>query len=227
MNYRFFTTLSILILVESVFILFCGCVHSGENMVIRDQQIRTEDRGAQLNVCLDKLQSNLQEPQHDEESVEWKSSNIPNQPEETGKRELTDEYRVIPSLWPVEGNCGYISSGFGSLRSKGGGGGRFHKGIDIIVPSGSKVIATADGIVRCARRMSGYGNIVVIEHKDGLFSAYAHLSDILVKEGSSVTQGSVIGYSGATGRVTTPHLHYEVRKDEIPINPVWFLPATD
>jgi murein DD-endopeptidase MepM/ murein hydrolase activator NlpD len=75
--------------------------------------------------------------------------------------------------------------------------------------------------------MSGYGQLVVIEHVEEINSAYAHLSKILVKEGDTIKEGDVIGLSGATGRVTTPHLHYEVRKRESAINPVWFLPAVE
>ncbi len=134
---------------------------------------------------------------------------------------------AVPHLWPVKENLGYISSWFGSLRSKGGGRSRTHKGIDIIIPKGTPVIATADGTVRLSRTMSGYGQLVVIEHVEEINSAYAHLSKILVKEGDTIKEGDVIGLSGATGRVTTPHLHYEIRKRESAINPVWFLPAVE
>ncbi len=132
----------------------------------------------------------------------------------------------VPHLWPVKDNLGHISSWFGSSRSKGGGG-RVHKGVDIIVPQGTPVISTADGVVRLAGKMSGYGLLVVIEHNDGIYSAYAHLSQILVSVGDMVKEGQSIGLSGATGRVTTAHLHYEVRKGEKPLNPLWFLPAVE
>ncbi len=133
----------------------------------------------------------------------------------------------VPHLWPIKDNSGYISSWFGGSRSKGGGRTRVHKGIDIIVPQGTPVIATADGIVRLSGSMHGYGLLIVIEHTDGIHSAYAHLSQLLVKVGDVIKEGDIIGLSGATGRVTTAHLHYEVRKGEKALNPLWFLPAIE
>ncbi len=133
----------------------------------------------------------------------------------------------VPHLWPVKDNLGHISSWFGGSRSKGGGRTRVHKGIDIIVPRGTPVIATACGVVRLSGAMNGYGLLIVVEHADGIHSAYAHLSKLLVKVGDIVKEGDVIGLSGATGRVTTAHLHYEVRKGEKAMNPLWFLPAIE
>ncbi|MGC8739280.1 MAG: M23 family metallopeptidase [Candidatus Hydrogenedens sp.] len=135
--------------------------------------------------------------------------------------------KKVPHLWPIKDNSGYISSWFGGSRSKGGGRTRVHKGIDIIVPLGTPVIATADGIVRLSGTMRGYGLLIVVEHADGIHSAYAHLSKLLVKVGDVIKEGDILGLSGATGRVTTAHLHYEVRKGEKSLNPLWFLPAME
>ncbi len=133
----------------------------------------------------------------------------------------------VPHLWPVKDNLGHISSWFGGSRSKGGGRTRVHKGIDIIIPCGTPVIATADGVVRLSGAMNGYGLLIVVEHGEGIHSAYAHLSKLLVKVGDIVKEGDIIGLSGATGRVSTAHLHYEVRKGEKAMNPLWFLPAIE
>ncbi len=163
----------------------------------------------------------------EEEHVEG-SSEIENTVENNSTPpEGIDFTKEIPHIWPIKDGSGHISSWFGSVRSRGGSGSRVHKGIDIIVPTGTPVVATADGVVRLACTMHGYGLLIVVEHADGINSAYAHLSKICVKEGDEVKEGDVIGLSGATGRVTTAHLHYEIRKEDTAINPVWFLPAVD
>ncbi|MCX8065724.1 MAG: M23 family metallopeptidase [Candidatus Hydrogenedentes bacterium] len=202
-----------------------ACVHSGVGVRIENSKVSTIEGEGE---CLKNSESCVQRAQVSDESAKV-SSEVNSDKEENNfeGRDILEISKKVPSIWPVLGNCGHVSSWFGMLRSKGGKNERQHKGIDIIVPSGSPIIATAEGIVRCAKRMSGYGNIVVIEHSDNLYSAYAHLSRILVKEGDSVKQGDIIGYSGATGRVTTPHLHYEVRCGEKALNPNWFFPATE
>jgi murein DD-endopeptidase MepM/ murein hydrolase activator NlpD len=99
----------------------------------------------------------------------------------------------------------------------------FHSGVDISAPIGTPVRVTADGVVSSAGSMSGYGRVVVINHPSGLQTYYAHLSRFLVFPGQEVRMGEVIAFSGATGRVTTPHLHYEVRLRGSPVNPYKFL----
>lgn len=130
----------------------------------------------------------------------------------------------IPSLWPVEIVSKLVMSPFG-MRGKGKKS-DMHKGADIKAPLGTPVVATADGVVKFSGTMNGYGNIVVIDHGDGIESAYGHLLEREVAVGESVTQGEPIGKTGATGRATTPHVHYEVRENGVPIDPQIFLPAS-
>lgn len=95
-----------------------------------------------------------------------------------------------------------------------------HKGVDISVPTGTPVHAMSDAQVRFAGVMSGYGNVIWLDHGGSVLTVYAHLSDIHVAAGSLVRRGSVIGLSGATGNVTAPHLHFEVWRWGRPVDPV-------
>ena len=100
---------------------------------------------------------------------------------------------------------------------------QFHKGVDIAAPMGTDVYCAAQGKVIFAGQKSGYGNCVIIEHRNGLATLYGHLSKILVDANQQVKIGDVIAKVGNTGRSTGPHLHYEVRKNNTPINPKLFL----
>ena len=100
---------------------------------------------------------------------------------------------------------------------------QFHKGIDYGVSYGSDVMCTATGKVIFAGQKSGYGHCVIISHGNGLATLYAHLSKINVKANQSVKAGEVIAQSGNSGRSTGPHLHYEVHKNNTPVNPKLFL----
>ena len=100
---------------------------------------------------------------------------------------------------------------------------QFYKGVDIAAPMGTDVYCAAQGKVIFAGQKSGYGNCVIIEHGNGLATLYGHLSKILVDANQQVKIGDVIAKVGNTGRSTGPHLHYEVRKNNTPINPKLFL----
>jgi murein DD-endopeptidase MepM/ murein hydrolase activator NlpD len=102
-----------------------------------------------------------------------------------------------------------------------------HNGIDFAVPLGEATYATASGDVTSAGYSRGYGNMVEIDHGDGLSTRFAHLSRIFVKEGQRVGGGDVIGQTGNTGRSTGPHLHYEIRLDDRPVDPMIFLSARE
>jgi murein DD-endopeptidase MepM/ murein hydrolase activator NlpD len=129
----------------------------------------------------------------------------------------------VPTLWPVSGK---LTDGFGSRRNP------FHKrssefqaGQDIAAPTGTPVAATADGTVEFAGRMSGYGQVVALDHGNGVHTRYAHLSTIEVHIGQLLKGGEQLGRVGSTGRSTGPHLHYEVRLGEEPVNPLAYLLA--
>lgn len=121
-----------------------------------------------------------------------------------------------PALWPLQGR---LMSYFGARTDPFNGGGAFHAGVDISAPTGTPVKVTADGTVRFVGNMSGYGRIVIVEHPGSIQTYYAHLSGFTVIPGQQVRMGEVVAFSGATGRVTTPHLHYEVRDHGAPTNP--------
>jgi murein DD-endopeptidase MepM/ murein hydrolase activator NlpD len=129
-----------------------------------------------------------------------------------------------PSLWPVEGK---ITSAFGERQDPfANSEGEFHAGLDISAPKGTIVRASGDAIVESAGIASGYGNEIVLDHGHGVHSCYGHLSGMIVLEGQHVIRGQIIGYVGMTGRATSPHLHYEVRINNVPVNPHKYLRDT-
>jgi murein DD-endopeptidase MepM/ murein hydrolase activator NlpD len=138
---------------------------------------------------------------------------------------LSDWARAVdaPSLWPVEGS---ITSSFGERVDPFNGEGAFHSGLDISVPYGTPVHAAADGVVIFADIMNGYGNLIELDHGHGLSTRYGHLSGFAIAAGQHIRRGQVIGYVGATGRATSPHLHYEVRVQNVPVNPHKYLRTT-
>jgi murein DD-endopeptidase MepM/ murein hydrolase activator NlpD len=127
---------------------------------------------------------------------------------------------TIPSLWPVRGA---ISAGFGQRMDPFSGEDAFHRGVDIAAARGTKVEASADGLVLQAGPSSGYGNEILITHGSGLMTKYGHLSKIYVVVGEEVKRGQRIGAVGMTGRATGPHLHYEVIVNDTPVNPAKYL----
>jgi murein DD-endopeptidase MepM/ murein hydrolase activator NlpD len=128
-----------------------------------------------------------------------------------------------PSMWPIEGP---VTSSFGERQDPFNGEGAFHAGIDISAAIGTPVRATADGEVSEQEMGSGYGREVVLDHGHDVTTVYGHLSAVAVLPGQHVTQGQVIGYVGQTGRSTGPHLHYEVRVHNVPVNPHKYLRTT-
>ena len=112
---------------------------------------------------------------------------------------------------------------FGQRTDPFSGEGAFHAGVDISAPPGTSVLATADGIVIFSEFESGYGRLVKVDHGAGVITYYAHLSRAYVRAGQEVRRGDLVGAVGSTGRVTAPHLHYEVRVGGTPINPYQFM----
>ncbi len=124
--------------------------------------------------------------------------------------------------WPVPGNY-EVTSGFGWRIHPILGYRRFHAGIDISAPGGSGIIASGSGTVISAGYSGGYGNVTMIDHGNGVVSVYAHQSSIDVSVGSTVSKGQRIGSVGSTGLSTGPHLHFEVRINGNPVDPMHYL----
>lgn len=125
-----------------------------------------------------------------------------------------------PRIWPLEGR---LMDGFGSRIDPFSGEGAHHTGLDIAAPTGSTVCATGDGVVSLAEWSGGYGRLVIVDHGNGINTYYAHLSKIKVLPGQEIRQGELVGLVGSSGRVTAPHLHYEIRVGSIPVNPMRYL----
>lgn len=133
----------------------------------------------------------------------------------------TKTLAATPDIWPVRG---HITSYFGYRRSPFGTGRDFHNGVDIAASYSTPVKATAPGVIILAKYSYGYGYHVIIDHGMGFKTLYAHLRRFKVKVGESVDKGQVIALSGNSGTSTGPHLHYEVRVNNVRRNPVNYLP---
>lgn len=139
-------------------------------------------------------------------------------------RDITSKVNAayLPTMWA---HLGKINNEFGFRRNPFGGRSyEFHAGMDIDGERGDLVVAPANGTVVKASWSGGYGNMIEIEHAPGLTTRYGHLSKLEVNEGDTVTRGQLIALVGSTGRSTGPHLHYELRLNDKPINPRRFLP---
>lgn len=128
-----------------------------------------------------------------------------------------------PNLWPVEGQ---VTGSFGERIDPFNGEGAFHSGVDIGSIFGARIIAPADGVVTLVDSLGGYGKTIMIDHGNGISTRYGHLSGFAVTVGQRVQRGDLIGYVGESGRSTGPHLHYEVRINDTPVNPYKYLRLT-
>ena len=129
----------------------------------------------------------------------------------------------IPQVSPA--HVAYVSSSFGYRSDPFTGGAAFHAGLDFPGPRGSAIYAAAQGTVSFVGRKQGYGNCIEVSHGNGLMTRYAHLSGFRARVGQEVEAGTVIGAMGSSGRSTGPHLHFEVRIHDRPVNPRPFLDA--
>ncbi|NBV61295.1 MAG: M23 family peptidase [Rhodobacteraceae bacterium] len=134
--------------------------------------------------------------------------------------------QAAPFAIPVKSSYRF-TSGYGYRRDPKTGGRRMHSGVDFAGPVGTPLYATADGVVTHAGWLSGYGRLVKIKHEFGIETRYAHMSKIRVKVGQRVSRGERIGDMGASGRVTGPHLHYEVRVGGKAVNPMIYIKAAN
>ena len=138
-----------------------------------------------------------------------------------GLARKTIESKEEDFIWPIDGGGRIdISSQFGERNNR-------HEGIDIPIAKGTLIVASQDGrVVRCAFD-GGHGNSILIAHRNNFYTRYSHNSEILVKTGDEVKKGQIIAFSGSTGNSTGPHLHFEIRFNDIPLNPLDFLPTDD
>ncbi len=130
---------------------------------------------------------------------------------------------AAPNLWPVEGT---VTGSFGERIDPFNGEGAFHSGVDISTNYGTAVIAPADGVVTFADFLGGYGRAIIVDHGHGISTRYGHLANFAVISGQYIHRGDTIGYVGLSGRSTGPHLHYEVRINDTPVNPHKYLRLT-
>ncbi|OHD68763.1 MAG: hypothetical protein A2W19_10895 [Spirochaetes bacterium RBG_16_49_21] len=137
--------------------------------------------------------------------------------EAQGIKKETVLTRKSDFIWPLA-QVKNISSSFGQR------GARFHTGTDMPATQGTPIVAAMDGRVLSTRYEGGFGWTICMEHRDNFFTRYAHCFKILVKEGDCIKKGQVIGLVGTTGTSTGNHLHFEIRYNDIPLNPLDFLP---
>jgi murein DD-endopeptidase MepM/ murein hydrolase activator NlpD len=129
----------------------------------------------------------------------------------------SQETSAIPSLWPVRG---WVTAEFGENMP---GREQHHKGLDIAAPQGSPILSAASGQVTFSDWDTDLGKVVIVDHENGLRTLYGHCEQVVVQVGDRVSQGQVIAHLGNTGRSSAPHLHFEIRKDGIPIDPRGYL----
>jgi murein DD-endopeptidase MepM/ murein hydrolase activator NlpD len=155
----------------------------------------------------------------DEEAAPSKTNKIVI-PTDANKSLATNQPEAKFEERPVIASSVKIGSSFGYRVDPFTGGARFHSGVDIKAAWGDPVGASQTGIVKFAGWHSGYGNLVIVDHGGGVTTHYAHLSGFTVAVGTKVGRGTIVGRAGSTGRSTSPHLHYEVRIDDNPVNPL-------
>ena len=160
------------------------------------------------------VQESKAEYLHEVAGLQAASSQVTAQLQSSGSSSYSSTPSSSGLIWPVNGP---VVSGFGMRW------GRMHEGIDIGVGYGTPIHAAASGTVVFSGWMDGYGNFVIIDHGGGMATAYGHQSAIAVGGGQSVSQGQVIGYVGCTGHCFGPHLHFEVRINGSPVDPLGYL----
>jgi murein DD-endopeptidase MepM/ murein hydrolase activator NlpD len=198
-------------------------IRTGQVRALRDQLLASKNRLAAARSSkresLRNVAESKQEYLHEAAGLAQASASLSSQIQSVqASNSYSPPGDTTPSaagfIWPVNGP---VTSGFGMRW------GRMHEGIDIGVGSGTPIHAAASGRVIYSGWMSGYGNLVAIDHGRGISTAYGHQSSIAVGNGQIVTQGQVIGYVGCTGHCFGPHLHFEVRINGSPVDPLGYL----
>ena len=185
-----------------------GGVDSRENMILNNLAPAVSKEISELQLDIEKLSRQVNFELASYETIYEKV-----------KTDI-DRIRHIPSIRPVDG--GYLNSSFGYRQDPIDAVRRFHQGQDFSVPTGTPIFAPADGVVKRAYYIGGFGNHIKLNHASGYSTTFAHLSKIFVRHGQKVKRGDVIGETGNTGRSTAPHLHYEVHYKGTPKNPADF-----
>ena len=193
-----------------------------EHRAVRDRLVADQNAlasaRADRNHVLTSVRSQESQDRKHVENLQAESAQLTARIQAAQARSSSSQSSRPPSsagfIWPTSGT---LTSGFGWRW------GRMHEGIDIAAPTGTPISAAASGTVIHAGWMGGYGNLVVIDHGNGLATAYGHQSSIAVGSGTYVSQGQTIGYVGSTGHSTGPHLHFEVRVNGSPVDPLGYL----
>lgn len=192
-----------------------------DSLTVSEQEEHRATYGNNLELTSDPL-SSLQLPtgllqlENTGGSGEWNMEPVPGSAEALALAELHTKEALCSA-----GETVCITSPYGVRRSSS----RSHKGIDIRAPLGSPIMAFRGGTVQCAQYHRSYGYMVEIQQDDGIVARYAHMSQILVRKGDRVEPGLMIGRVGSTGRSTGPHLHFELLRDNSPMNPMMYLPT--
>ena len=181
---------------------------------LKNSRIVQNAKKEQLTEEERKIQTEIQKYKIEQASVENQIRRA------TGDTEYDIQYTGGVMLWPVAKKGTVITSPFGSREHPIQGVVRLHSGIDIGAGYGSKVVSALDGVVSYAGYLGGYGNCVIVNHGSGVSTLYGHGQTILTQKGAEVKQGDVIMEVGSTGNSTGPHLHFEVRINDIAVNPL-------
>jgi Membrane proteins related to metalloendopeptidases len=191
-----------------------------QNQVNQSQQ-KVASKVEQTKTELASIENNRRQLEKALEEYEQTSREIGNQINQNEQNHVQEALGSGKMIWPVKGP---ITSPFGWRYHPILKVNKYHNGEDIAVPSGTPVHAADDGVVVVSGWEGGYGNYVAIDHGNGISTGYGHNSRLLVSKGEKVVKGQVISLSGSTGLSTGPHVHFEVRKNGVPIDPIPFLP---
>ena len=196
-------------------------IRTAQQREIRDRLVASEQA---LSSAKQQKQQTLTSVQHSKEEFIAEVDALAQVSAQLGSRIQSAQARVAASPSPIASSSGFIWPVSGPVVSPFGmRWGRMHEGIDIGAASGTPIRAVASGRVIHTGWMGGYGNLVVIDHGRGLATAYAHASSIASSVGQAVSQGQVVSYVGCTGHCFGPHLHFEVRVNGSPVDPLGYL----